>query len=133
MHKALGVGVGQRVRYLPCDGHGSFRGQRPLTPDQLGQAFTVYGLHHQKQLLAILAAVINGDDVGVIEPAAGLQLRAKALGRGGVPVVIVDSRQLNGHVAGEERVMGEVDHSHAAGSEALLQLVSSANDAAHAS
>ena len=67
----------------------------------------------------VVADVVDGDDVGVLEPAGRLRLAHEAAAQ----VLAVDAQQLERDVAVEHGVAGQVQHAHAAFPEEALDLV----------
>ena len=86
-------------------------------------------LHRDVVGLLVGAAVIDADDVGVLQAGRGLGLAPEALdeaGVGGEAAV----QQLEGHLAPELLVLGQVDVGHAAAAQARDDLVAAVDQGA---
>jgi hypothetical protein len=86
--------------------------------DLVVQSAALDQLHHQEVRAALVVEVVDGRDVGVVEPREGERLQAEALARG---LVRQGARRqhLERHVAVQPFVVGAVDHAHAAGPDHL--------------
>jgi len=112
---AGGVGGCERRGELASDGGRRGHGQAPvrLAGQELGQGRALVEGHGQKTLAFVLADLVDGADVRVVEGGGGLGLAAEAdlVGRThGAPVM----EKLDRHLAAQLDVHGEVDHAHAA-------------------
>ena len=87
--------------------------------DAVLQRHPVEILHHQEGLLAVLADLVNGADVGMV------QTQRRRAPRGGSapglagPCATSSGQELQSHEAAEFGVLGLVDHTHAAPAELL--------------
>ena len=121
MDDAGGVGGGEAPGHLHRDPQRLRHGQ--ATPRQpLPQALALQALHGDPRTPhGVLADVVDGDDVGMVEGRSGLRLQEeapRALGIGHRRRV----EQLDGHRAPEARVAGAVQHTHAAFAELVVEL-----------
>ena len=90
MHQAGFVGVVQTQRRLTHVLARFGHGQRPLLRDQSVEADAIDALHDQEVNVAGPLGVVDGDDVGVMQPGGGLDLAVETLdgrGVGGVPPI----------------------------------------------
>ena len=118
MDDAGGVGGGERRGELAGDGGRRGHGQAPvrLAGQELGQGRPLVEGHGQEAHAFVLADLIDGADVRVVEGGGGLGLAAEADlvgGAHGAPVV----EKLDRHLAAQLDVLGEVDDPHAAAAE----------------
>jgi hypothetical protein len=97
------------------------RRQRPL-PDPLLQRPPLQVLHHQERLALVLADVVDGADVGVVERRGGHRLALEALARGLVVEQLL-RQELERHRAVEPRVLRPANDAHAAATEPLEDAV----------
>ena len=72
----------------------------------------------------MLADIVDGDDMGVLEGGGGHGLALETLDEGGV-VAVLGVEDLEGHIALEHRVGGPVDRRHPAPPEELLDIIAS--------
>ena len=112
MHDPLIVGVLQGVANLRHDRQGLARGQ-PARADRLPQVDAIDVLHHQPADFAGLAKIVDGHDVGVIEPGQSAGLAGKPLGKGRV-FGRFRRDHLQGHDPVEILLPGLIYGSHAA-------------------
>ena len=85
---------------------------------QLPQAHAVHKLHQQVIEAVGLAEVIDGDDVGMVEPGQGLRLAREPLGKARV-FLLLAGQDLERHKAVEPRLARLIDHAHAAAAQAF--------------
>ncbi len=124
MDDAGGVGGGERRGELAGDGGRRGHGKAPvrLAIQELGQGRALVERHGQKAHAFVLADLVDGADVRVVEGGGGLGLAAEAdLVRGahGAPMM----KELDRHLAAQLDVRGEVDDSHAASAQGPEQPV----------
>ena len=104
-------GVGQLGRYVDDLLGVGASGRHPVL-----QRRAFEQLHHQERLALVLAEVVDGADVGVVECRRGTSLALEALER--LDVLRHAGRQeLDRHLAGEVQVLGAVDDTHASAAE----------------
>ncbi len=84
--------------------------------DEVLERDAVEELHDEEGAAALLANVVDGADVGMVQRRGGLGLAAKALEGLAILREIV-GKKLEGDEAAETRVLGFVDHAHAAATE----------------
>ena len=99
---------------------------------QLPQAHPIHKLHQQVIQAVGLAEVIDGDDVGMVEPGQRLRLAREPLGEARV-FLLLASQDLQRHEAVEPRLARLIDHAHAAAAQAFqdFQLREMAGDLLH--
>ena len=68
-------------------------------------------LHHDKGLAVLLADIVNGADVGVVQCGGGLRFTPEASQGLGIVGHLV-RQKLQGDKAEQARVLGLVDHAH---------------------
>jgi len=105
------VGVIERSRNLADDVSRHVEGQRLVVHDVLERA-RLDELHGDIAQVAFLAKVVDGQDVGVIEPSDGLGLTGEAHSKARL-VGKVGWQHLEGHVAIQRRLVGFVHRGHA--------------------
>ena len=77
-------------------------------------------LHRDERLAGVLAGVVDADDVGVGQLAGDADFPLEPLAR---VHVVAEAEQLDGDVAADDGVAGEVDDAHAASAQAANDLV----------
>ena len=95
------------------------RVERRPAPDQLGQRLARDVLHGDERLAVVLADVVDGDDVGVLQPRRQPRLALEALAHVGV----VDAQHLDRDEAIDRRIEGEEQRAHPALAEAFADAV----------
>jgi len=117
----LPVGVVKRARHLAGDPHRIGDRQLLLPRQPVPQRFPLHVRHHVEQEAVGLAAVVQRQDVGVLEVGGGGDLGDEALGadHGGQ----FGAEDLDGDLAPVLEVLGEVHGGHAAGAELPLDAV----------
>ena len=101
--------------------------QTVLAPQQVPQRRPVDVLHHDEVGVAVLAPVVDGDDVGMVEVGRRLRLTAEALDEGLVGRQLRE-QHLQGDGPVEQQVAGEVHLGHAATREMAHDLVAVGED-----
>ena len=112
MHDAVSVRPRQPGGDTLGDGQHSIDGQSSRT-DQLAQRVTAHHLHHDEADAVLLADIVDGGDVRVVEPRREARLLLEPrppLGVGGD----FGRQHLDRNVAVEPGVGGLVDRTHAA-------------------
>ena len=109
---SLGVRRIQRVGNLDAQRQDGLRLHRPAA-DAVLQRHPVQVLHHQKRLIAVLADLVNGADVGMVEGRGGARLAAEAFQRLRVLRHVI-GQELQSHEAAKFSVFGLVDDTHPA-------------------
>ncbi len=117
------MGVPQAIRDLVDDVELANRGERDVVADQRGQGVAIDVLHGDVELPLVIAHVVDGDDVGVLEPPGRLRLPHQSATK----ILPVDSEQLQRHVPVDDRVARQVEHPHAALAEEALDVVPADN------
>ena len=117
----VAVGVLQGIGDSAGDAHRVADGQPAFAPQPVAQRSAFYVGHDVPEASGILAGVVNGQDVRVIEPGGELDLAEKASGRhaGGKLGV----HELERHRAGVPQVLHQVHRRHAAAAELALEAV----------
>ena len=109
------VGGVQGVSDLNGDGKKLFPFQgTPL--DHVLQGHAVEKLHHHEGAAVFFANVVDGTDVGMVEPRRGPCLPAEALQRLWVASDFI-GKELEGNKPAEARILGFVHHAHATATE----------------
>ena len=103
------------------------RRERRAAPDDLLQVRARQVLHDDVVAAVRLAAVVDGDDVRVVQPGRRRGLAPEALHELGVRGVGL-GQHLDRHLAVEQAVVAEVDPRHAARAELAAQLVAAADE-----
>ncbi len=114
-----GVGGGQPLRDLPADPQHPGERQRGAPAQPLLQALALEELHGEVGDVLVLADLVDGDDVVVLEGGAGPGLAEEALAGHRVAGELRQDH-LQGHGAAEVRVLGPVDDAHAPAPQFLL-------------
>ena len=117
VHHAVLVRVAQAGEHLHRDRDRALRRQRPLGLDDLLERAALQVLHRDVGPAVGLAAVVDGDDVGVVEARRGLRLAPEALDELAV-LGIALRHDLERDLAAEARVLRQVDGRHAADTQA---------------
>ena len=84
--------------------------------DQVLQRHAIQELHGDEHAAVFFADVINGADVGMVQRRSGLRLAPEAFQRLRVLRDVV-GQELEGDETVQARVLGLVDHAHAAAAE----------------
>ena len=104
---AAPVRGGEPAREVDADGERAAPFERPR---QRGERLAAHELADEVRLLGVLADAVDGDDVGMLDARRRARLDEEALARRGVGLEVGD--ELDGHVTGEHRVLGEVHLAH---------------------
>ena len=88
-------------------------GQRSTVRDDLLEALTFNEFHGDVGDVVLFAHIVDGDDVGVLQPAGGLGLAVKALEQTGIGGH-ASGDGLDGDEAVDDRIASAVDHAHGA-------------------
>ena len=99
----------------------SSTGELPLPAEPVAERLALDERHGEPELAGRFARVVDGQDVGVLQPGGELDLALEALGaeRGGE----LGEEHLEGDRAVVPEVLGEVDDGHAAAAELALERV----------
>ncbi len=104
----------QRVAQLAHDAHGLFEVEALVGVEEVLEFLAADELHHEEGDVALLAEVVNLDDVGMVQPRHGLRLahepHREILGRILVEVALEDG--LDRHPPVEARVHPLVNDPH---------------------
>ena len=119
---ALPVGVVEGLRRLDEDGAGLRDFEPALAEDVVGEVRPVDELHRQVVGIVDLVPLVQGDDVGVVEPGGVAGLAAEAFEGAGV-VEEAGGKHLESNDAAEADVHGLVDGAHAASGDVRQHLV----------
>ena len=114
---AVLVGVAQAGEHLHRDRDRALGRERALLLDDLLERAPLEVLHRDVRAAVGLAAVVDGDDVRVVEARGGLRLAPEALDELAVLGVAL-GHDLERDLAAEARVLGQVDRRHAADAQA---------------
>jgi hypothetical protein len=115
MDDAVRVRRLDRVGDLGREVHDASLGQRPRL-EQVLQRLPLEQFHHQEAASLVLAEVVDGADIGMIERRGGARLPLETLDRGGV---IREPRreELERDVASQASVLRPIDNAHSAAAE----------------
>ena len=117
MNDAFGMRGIERVGNF--DGERQQRVQFQRAPrDQVLQGHAIEKLHGDKRLAILLADVVDGADVGMVQRGCGLRLALKAAERLRILGDFI-GQKLEGDEAVQPRVFGFVDHTHPAAAQLL--------------
>jgi hypothetical protein len=122
VHHVAPVGGAERGEDLLGEVDRLQRGERGAAPDHLLEVRPRQVLHDDVVAAVRLAAVVDRDDVGVVEAGRRRGLAAEALHELGVRRVWL-GQHLDRDLAVEQPVVAEVDARHATGAELAAQLV----------
>ena len=112
---AVGVGVVEAGTDLAHDVDNFLHRQRAMLAEQPMQGLALDVLHGDVEDAILLAGVVDGDDVGMIERTRRARLVAEAAQQVfGIQAVGVQPRGLDGHGAADVGVGGLVHHPHGA-------------------
>ena len=122
MDDPVAVRVAEPLADLPHDVELPFQGQGLALLDDLLEVGALDELHRDVGLAAVLAQVVDGDDVAVAQPSRRLRLAQEPR------LELRRLRQARDHglerdLAVDHRVVGLVDRTHAAAAQHLLHLV----------
>jgi len=120
VHDAVGVGLVKGVGGLRADGDDLLDGDA-AAGDALTEVFAFEQLHHHVGLAGVLADVVDGRDMGVVEGAGGTGLAQEALAHAVHLKVLAE--QLDGHLAVQAGVVGTVNLAHSADTHFAADLV----------
>ena len=115
MDDAAGVRRVERVGDLDAERKDGFEFHRAAA-DQVLERRTVEELHDEEGAAVVLADVVNGADIGMIQSGSGFGFAAKTL-EGLAILREIFGKKLQGDEAAEARVLGLVNHAHAAAAE----------------
>jgi hypothetical protein len=102
---------GVSLDHLHCNVEQFFKRQR-FPVDALLQAFAFQPLHYDEGMAVVILDVVDGADVGVIQPRRGPSLALKAVQRLAVAEQVVRN-ELQGHMAAEAHIFRLIDNAHA--------------------
>ena len=126
--QAVVVRLAEREQHRLEDVEGGPRRERPLGLHDLAQGLARHVLHGQEDVAVVLALVEDGDDVGVRERGGRAGLAAEA-GDEALVVHQVLAHDLQGDVAVEPLVDGQVDGRHPAVGDATDHAIASVEGA----
>ena len=112
MHDALLMGVVQAPAHLEHHGQLFLEGQGRTLRDESPQLFALQQLHDDEEAAIVLAHVVDGDDVGMVQLRARLGLAEEA-GAQLVGDLDLGRDDLEGDLTIEDGVVGLEDHAHA--------------------
>ena len=127
VHDAVAVGEAEGGGHVGGDLGRPARVQRALGADDLGEAAALDVLHDDEVGAALLAPVVDGHDVGVVEVGRGLRLAAEPLDEGRV-LGVLGEQDLDRDGPVEQQVPGQVHVGHAAPRQAPVHLVAVVED-----
>ncbi|MPM63510.1 hypothetical protein SDC9_110390 [bioreactor metagenome] len=133
VHDPGPVRVAQRIEHALGDLQGPLGGERLTGVHHLAERTTLDQLHHDvghdlaRDRVTFLVGVVDGDDVGVVEPGRGVRLAAEPRLEGRVGGQ-VDAQPLDRHVALQAQVAGPVDLCHAASAQRGAELIAATED-----
>ncbi len=127
MHHPVAMGEAQRRGHVRGDLRRSPRMQRTLGAHDLRQAAALDVLHDDEVGARLLAPVVDGHHVGVVEVGGGLGLAAEPLHEGGV-LGVLGEEHLDGHGSVQQQVAGQVDVGHPPAGQAAVHLVAVVED-----
>ena len=123
---------GEHRAQLRGHGHGPLPGVRVVLRQVVGEVRALDVLHHQVQLVAVAAGVVDGDEARVVDLGGDPALAHEAaphLARGGRGSHVVGPQELDGDPAVEPSVVRRPDLAHAALPDDRGQFVTAADDA----
>ena len=121
MHDSPGVRCVQCIDDLDAELQ-HLLGLHRLARDTLLQRLALQQLHDNELLAFVLANVVDGANIGMIQGGGGTGLAPKALQRLGVAGKLL-GQELEGDHTAQAHILGLVDHSHAAAAELFQNLV----------
>ena len=121
VHHTVLVGVLERLGGLPGDPHRVLHRQLPLPPQPVAQRLTLDKRHGEPELAGGLARVVDGQDVGMLEPGGELNLVLEPLGAERGSELGVEHLERDRSLVLD--VAGEIDRRHAPASELALEHV----------
>ncbi len=101
--------------------------QRAVLADAALEVGAAQVLHHDVVGVAVLAPVVDRDDVRALQRGGRLRLLLEARGKGGVGRILRQHR-LDGHGAPEHLVEAAVHDGHATGADLVLHFIASAEN-----
>ena len=122
VHQPPMVGVVQRLRQRAQDGEHLVGREGPPLPDDLGQRLPLQVLHHEVVPAPFLSHVVDGNDVGVLEPCCRPSLAQEALDELLLPHQ-VRGQHFDRYIPVEQRVVSLVDRAHPTAADLGLNLV----------
>jgi len=129
VHHTAAVRERERRRDLGGDVGGLARFEPALAADQIAQGTTLHVLHHDEVRARLLAPVVDGDDVRVVQVGSGLCLAAEPLDERRLARVLGE-KSLERDQAIQRFVAREVHLGHAAVGELALDPISVRKDLA---
>ena len=112
MHDRRGVGRGQRRRGLYADVEDLAQGQRPAL-ETLAHGFALDEFRHQEPRGVVIADLVDGQDVGMIERRGGTSLVKKTAEALGIDAELA-AQDFERHRPPERGIERLVDFAHAA-------------------
>jgi imidazolonepropionase-like amidohydrolase len=121
MDDPFAVGVVQRVRRLPCDAERVGHRERTLAHDPVGERLALDEGHREPELAAVLAGVVHGEDVGMLQPSRHAHGLAEPLAADGCAQVPV--QQLERHPPVMPNVVRPEHRGHAAAAQFTVEAI----------
>ena len=123
------MGVGERGRDRQRD-LGSLRPAEHAVARDVAEVRSLDELHHEKRRLAVLAVVVEADDVLVLERSENARLARESAPK---LEILGDPRveQLDRDVAAQAPVAGAPDRAHATFADASAKLVAAGDEVGH--
>src|SRR6202043_1601578 len=110
MNDALGVSRIERPGDVNCELEQLVRGQRPAQ-DALTQSHPFQQFHHDEILTVLLADLVDGADVRMVERRSGASLALETFEGVGIRTKF-GGKKLQSYVPAQSFVLGLVDNSH---------------------
>src|SRR5262249_54763702 len=120
MDEPVVVGSVERARHLLEDEHGAAEAQSSLMLQDLPEVASLHVAHRDVEEAVLFSGVVDRDDVRMVERSRQVRLLEKALAKAGVPPCDLGGEELERHLPSEPRLLGEIDHTHAAAAEHRL-------------
>ena len=124
VHDATRMRIGQRIGDAPHQQRGLGRARPPAALQRLAQVAPAQPLHGDVHAVRRQAGVVDGDDVGVVQPGCGARLvQEQRIERHPRRCVDVELQRLHRDHARQQRVPGLEHGAQAALAELLLQRI----------
>ena len=122
MDDVVAMGIAERRADLLQNAQPVGHGELRAGADQLVQRLALHALHHNVGGSVVVAQVVNGDDIGVVEPARSAAFLVEAGQHVGVAHEAL-GQGLDGHLAADLLVDAAIDDAHAAAPQHVDNLV----------
>jgi hypothetical protein len=126
---ARAVRVGERIEHLHAEMGGLRRVDRPDPLGQVVQGLAPHVLHDHQQLVLLAMELVDGGDAGMAQASQRHRFGAEAFEH--VRVGDIRVQDLDGDLAVEGLVLGQVDGPHAAAADSLENPVLADSSAHH--